>query len=522
MVSVKDSLALLAGVLLGSGIGLIAGRWLLGLPLQPLVISVLGIGGALLRPRNGRWMSALAMSIVSAATAVGLRSAITALYLLAVGDPAARAIQMIPETLPQTLSAEARLAPLLILSLALAVSQALLMDGLARLASPLWIGLEALRPSITFVREMKVLDLAVGAPLGALAALADARLGLGCALFMALVAARIPLSTASTMFIHGLLALHLSYVLDKVAMSSIEVGVQAGVIAATLAAALLLHASGGAEAYRGIVVSLAAVAGGLLLLLLSSAALIGPQWAVYVALIAVVASLLTLFAVVRVEGALLLPLFSPDPLVPSVAWLAWFRIAEWVGLDTRLVAVVANPVLLTLLALVTVWNLGSSDGRYTVFTAVTAVVFSAALILFRNLAKPEMAPLPDYYAWRLPWGSQPSVNVAIVVSASAVTVLLCMVVHYALPPFSRASYARSLLDPGGLLFVYGFSGSLWRLAKGGYRAGGLAFLVAAGVVATAKAFLGKWKYEERLKAAARGALSAYWPVYAVLLGLFWL
>jgi len=517
----RDLLAMLAGVLLGSGIGLIAGRWLLGSLLQPLVISVLSIGSALIKTSSKHWASALALSTVSAVTAAGLRSAITALYLLATGDPAARAVQMLPETLPQTLSVEVPLASLLVSTLALIVGQVLLIDGFARLTSPLWKGLEALRPSIALAREVKPLDLAVGAPLGALAALADARLGSGYALFMALVAARSPLSTVFTILVHGLLTLPLSRVLDGVTVASLEVGVQVGVLAATAVAALLLHATGGAEAYRGIVVSLAAVMSGLLLLLLSFAALVGPQWAVYVVLAATVTSFLSLLAAVRAEGALLAPIFSPNPLVPSAIWLTWSYIVEWVGLNPRLVASVVNPALSTLLALMAVWGLSLSDDGYAAVNAVAAVTFSTALILFRNYVKPEMALLPDYYAWRLPWGLRSSVDMVVVAATSVAVALLCVIIYYALSPSSRASYTRFFLDPSGLFFVYSFGSSLWRLAEGGYGAGGLAFLAAAGIVAAAKAlFLHRPDYGEKLRAAARGALSAYWPVYALLTGWY--
>jgi len=515
----RDLLALLAGALLGSGIGLFAGRPLLGSLLQPLIISVLSVGSALLKPRSKYWASALALSTVSAVTAASLRSAVTALYLLATGDPAASLLHMLPETLPQELSAQAPLAPLLLASLALTVGQALLMDGFARLASPLWKGLEAVRPSVAPALEVGLLDLAVGAPLGALAAFADARLGLGYSLFAALLTAHSALATASTIIAHLPLLL-LARSLGEVVVS-LEVGVQIGVLTATAVAAFLLHAAGGAEAYRGVFVSLAAVMSGVLLLLMSFAALAGPQWAVYVTWVAVVTSFLSLLAVVRSEGGLLTPLLSPNPLVPSAVWLAWFYTVEWFGLNPRLAAIIVNPVLSSILALMAVWGSSLSDDGRAMVVSVVALVLPAALTLARNSARPEAAALPDYYAWRLPWGVRPNVDAAFVASTAAVVALLCVLVYYVLPPSSPASYARFLVDPSGLFFVYSFGRSLWGTAGEGYGAGGLALAAAAGVAVAARVvFIRKPDQGERLKAVARGALGAYWPIRA-LLALQW-
>jgi hypothetical protein len=153
--------------------------------------------------------------------------------------------------------------------------------------------------------------------------------------------------------------------------------------------------------------------------------------------------------------------------------------------------------------------------------SVVALVLPAVLTLARNSARPEAAALPDYYAWRLPWGVRPNVDAVFVASTAAVVALLCVLVYYVLPPSSPASYARFLVDPSGLFFVYSFGRSLWGTAGEGYGAGGLALAAAAGVAVAARVvFIRKPDQGERLKAVARGALGAYWPIRA-LLALQW-
>lgn len=514
----EEALAVLAGALLGSGIGLIASSWFLGTLLQPLITAVLGLCTALLKPGSRYWASALALSIASALTAAGLRVAITALYLLATGNEAARVLLILPETLPQTLNVERGLAVLLGLSLALTIGQALMVDGLSRALSPLWSGMEALSTSLTPALEVSLRDLAVGAPLGFLSAFADLQLDFKYAGFAALVAVCSPVSTVSTIAAHGFLAALLPRLLEETVRSSIEVGVQVGVLAATAVAALSLYIAGGAVAYSKAVVSALGVMGGFLILVLSFAALVGLQWAVYTALAALTVSLISVLVAIRAEGGFLLPFLLPNPLAPSFVWLAWSYIVGWLNLNPDVAMLAVNPALSTLLAVLSIWGFRLSGNGYTTIVLLLAVAVPAVLLLLRNSVKPELAFISDYYAWRLPGGGKlPNVDVAVVAATAVAVATLCFLVYYVSSPSSGARYARFLLDPNGLFFVYGFRSGFWGQQRGSYGVEGFLFPAVAGAVAIAGWLAQGFRTSRKLRMAARGALSTYWLAYALLL-----
>jgi len=517
----KEALAVLAGTLLGSGIGLIASSWFLGTLLQPLIITTLGFCTAMLKPRSKYWASALALSIASALTAAGLRVAITALYLLATGNESARTLLILPETLPQTLTGGG-LAPLLGLSLALTIGQALLMDGISRVLSPLWNGVEAQSTTLAPALEVGLKDLAIGAPLGVVSALVDVQLDLKYIGFTALVAALSPISSASTLAVHGFLTIIFSRFLKETTMNSIEIGVQVGVLAATSVAALLLYAAGGATVYSKAAVSIAVVMSGFLILVLSFAALVGPQWAVYLALVALVFSFISILIIIRSEGSFLLPLLLPNPLTPSFFWLAWSHVVSWLNLNPDVAAIAVNPTLLMLLAAMAVWGFRLSGNGYTTAVFLLGLAAPIALLLMRNSVKPELAFISDYYAWKLPVGGKlPSINFAITALTAVIVSALTFFVYYISSPSSSIRYTRFLFDPNGLFFAYGFASNFWGQVSRGYEIEKVLFFTIVEAVAIAKLIVQNYRMMDRLKVGGvtKGALSIYWLVHALSLAL---
>jgi len=517
----KEALAVLAGILLGSGIGLVASSWLLGTLLQPLIITTLGFCTAMLKPRSKYWASALALSIASALTAAGLRVAITALYLLATGNESARTLLILPETPPQTLT-ERGLAPLLGLSFALTIGQALLIDGISRLLSPLWNGVEALGTTLAPALEVGLKDLAIGAPLGAVSALVDVQLDLKYVGFTALLAALSPIASISSLAVHAFLTITLSRFLEETAMNSIGIGVQVGVLAATSIAALLLYAAGGAPLYSKAAVSIAAVMSGFLILILSFAALVGPQWAVYLAFVALVFSFISILVVVRSEGGFLLPILLPNPLTPSFFWLAWSHVISWLNLNPDIAAIAVNPTLLSLLAAMAIWGFKLSGNGYTTAVFLLSLAAPIALLLVRNSVKPELAFISDYYAWKLLGrGKLPSVDFAVFAFTAVIVAALTISVYYVSSPSSSVRYARFLFDPNGLFFAYGFTSNLWGQLSGGYGVEKVLFFTIIGAVTIAKLIVQNFRMLERLKLRdiTRGALSVYWLAYALSLAL---
>jgi hypothetical protein len=515
----KEALAVLAGILLGSGIGLVVSGWLLGTLLQPLIITTLGFCTVLLKPRSKYWASALALSIASALTAAGLRVAITALYLLATGNESARALLILPEIPPQTLTG-GELAPLLGLSLALTIGQALLMDGISRVLSPLWSGVEALSTTLAPALEVRPKDLALGAPLGVVSALVDVQLDLKCVGFIALVAVLTPISSASTLAFHGFLTIIFSRLLEEITMNSIGIGIQVGVLTATSVAALLLYLAGGATVYSKAAVSIAAVVSGFLILVLSFAALVGPQWAVYLALVALVFSFISILIAIRSEGGFLLPLFLPNSLAPSSFWLVWSHVVSQLNLNPDVVAIAVNPTLLMLLAAMTIWGFRLSGDSYTSMVLMLSLAAPIALLLLRNSVKPELAFISDYYAWKLPGGGKlPSVDFAVTALTAAIVAVLTIFVYYMSSPSSRVRYTHFLFDPNGLFFAYGFASNIWGQLNGGYER--VLFFTIVGAVAIAKLIVQNFRVLERLKLrdVTRGALSIYWLAYALSLAL---
>lgn len=512
----REALVVLACTLIGSGIGLAAATWLLEAPLQPLLAALLGLCAALLKPPGRYWASALALSAASALSFAGLRVAVTALYLQATGAEAAKALLLLPGRFPQTLSPSADLAPLLAFSLMLTLGQFLLSDGFVRLLSPLWKGVEALRTSLAPALEVRPRDLILGVPFGLLLALLDAQWGLRFIGLVLLAAAQSPLATSTTILVHSLLVMLIAPSVGETLLGSVEVGVQLGVVVATAIAALLMHATGGVSVYRGAAVSAASVLGGLLLQLLAFTALVGPQWAVYVAAVSAAVSASAVFLVLRAEGGFVAPFILPDPLLPSLSALVWFHAAKLLNMDPVLLAVVVNPVLATYAALAAVWGFKLSDGGgHAPIVLLLAASAPVALLLLRGNVKPDTAFTSSYYPWRLPSVlAIPRVEAVVAIAAAAAAVLLGLAVYYLAPPSSWIGYARVVLDLNGLVFAYSFGRSIWSM--GGSSLLKLLVPLALGVAALAKALAMKLRLQAQLQGVSRGAFTIYGLAYMML------
>ncbi|MCS7105207.1 MAG: hypothetical protein NZ954_06560 [Thermofilaceae archaeon] len=464
----KEALAIIAGVLLGSGLGLLLSEQLSGILLQPFISSFLAVSILVIKVPKRYWTSALALSLASAITGVSLRIAVSTLLLYSTNNEAALLIQNLIGSFPMNVFDRGFLI-LVGLSITVTFGQLLLLDGLNRFFSPLWRGMEALPTSFHYSLEVKPRDTLLGAPVGLAAAVLDTialEMKFSSFPFWCYVALlSITTSSLSTVFtaVFNTMILLVVKGLFPEFFITVQIGVQLGIAVTTAVAAILLHSKRGASRYHISVVSIGALAGGLLILILSYSALAGPQWSAYLAFLTIVMSFFALIIAFRSEGGFLLPITSfttqekvPSPVTPVFLWLLWSWLSGFFDVKIKpLGGVLLNPSLLLLLAVQVLWGYRLSGNGFSTFILLLAIGAPAVLFILRGI-KPEFAHLSRYYALRLGLEHfESNVDVAGVLAVAAVTAVVCFGIYYILPATSRLRYFKMFTDPTGLMVAFG-------------------------------------------------------------------
>lgn len=463
----KEALIFIAGVLLGSGLGLLLSEHLSGILLQPFISSFLAVSILVTKVSNRYWASALALSLASAITGVSLRIAVSTLLLSNTNSEAALLIKNLIGSSPENVFDRGFLI-LVGLSITVTFGQLLLLDSLNRFFSPLWRGMEALPTSLRYPLEVKPRDMLLGAPVGLAAAVLDTvalKMGFSSFPFWCYIALLSFTSSLSTVFtaVFNTMILLIVKGLYQEFLTTLQIGVQLGIVVTTAVAAFLLHGKRGASKYHISVVSIGALAGGLLILVLSYSALAGPQWSAYLTFLTIVMSFSVLIIAFRSEGGFLLPITpftargkAPSPITPVFLWLLWSWLSGFFDVKIRQLGdVLLNPSLLLLLAVQVLWSYRLSGNGYGALTLLLATGTPAVLLILRGI-KPEFAQLTRYSALSLELEHfESNVNATGVLVVAAVTAAICFGIYYILPATSRLRYAKMFFDPTGLMIASG-------------------------------------------------------------------
>lgn len=446
-------LTVAGGLLLGSGLGVAVGDRAIGTPLQALLLSLLAVGTALLGA--GKWAPALALSAAAASTMVGLRLAITLLQ-----DP--RLYSVLPLPLQEAAQTGVLTGTLLAISLSLTLGQLLMTEGFARLLSPLWYGLENLTTTLPPAMEARKRATALGAPLGVLAAAVDWHLRGSYWAFIVIASSLAPTSASLTFAAHSLLFPYAAKALGSA--EDVALGVQTGTLLATLLAVALLYGRGGARLYRKVAVSAGTALSGLLLTILSYVVIGIPELAVYLAFTSSLLSLLSLLVAARTEGGLILPIYTPNPILPSILLLLWRLLPGQLSLPTNFLALLVSPHLHLLLAVMVLWSYRVNAESVGALVLVLSLLASTLLVVVEGLVKPGQVTARELSPWALPaLGAVQLPNPSVLLAVAAATAVAVFFAYYVADPRGRvATIPRFLLDPTGLMLAYGVSASLTR------------------------------------------------------------
>lgn len=529
----REVLVLVASIMLGAGLGLLLSDYTLqssadvqaAVIIQPVVASILGIFALLAKPRSRYWMPALAVTFASAWTAAGVRVAATALDFARESTWMRMQLPFTSE-FPRSTLDQSMLA-LLAVSLAILLGQMLLMDGFARQLSPLWVGVESLSTTVEPPARIMHGSSILGAPIGVTLAWFEVRspiLGGFPWIFTSMYALLLPASVAFTSSVHLLLQYSASSFVSEgleSSLLSVRVGVQAGLLASLIVAAVLLHGRGGAALYPTRVANIVVSATGLLLILLSYV-VVGLLYATYLLVSTVAMLIVTLLVAIRLEGGAFALLYPVNPWVPELLQLTWASLTALCGELFRvqdaesLMRLLANPYSLLLLAAMTLWEVRLLDdvrGAALVPAAITAPLL---LLLARAALFEEYAQPPRLTSWALPTvgGLSAAVQYNIVVIVAGLTAVASLIVHYGVSPTSRWRYAKLLLDPNGLMFAYSVSPVL---ARGSMT---VLLLLVFVVVSAFRVLLAARPSWQKVKGLAQSALLAYGiTILLLLLGL---
>jgi len=511
---VREAVAITASLMLGAGLGLLLGDYALsmgsGVPVvvQPLAIALawpLALTGG---SHRRHWGVALAVALASSMTALGIRVAATALELARASSGA----ELLPFPYPRSMTDRSALL-LVGLSLAVTSGYALLLDSLTRFLSPLWVGLESLRPSVEAPQSAKIRTLLIGAPLGVTSAWIEVGVGaLGHFpyAFTLLYMCTLPVATSLTASLHLLLHRALSSLASSDFLLSVRVGVQAGLVVSTLASALLLYVRGGASLYPGMVPALLVGMAGLLSAV-TGYIVLRPQYAVYLLALTTANLVLAMLVAIRLEGGALLPLYPTQPPVPELLQLAWILTTSfgrgWIGVEgaEQLLRLLASPYLLLPLAAVSLWECRAvPEARGS---AILLVTLSAPplLIVARAAVMEGYAAPSRLVQWSLP---EVDANLARidpwVASIAAILSFATTFIYYAPPP--RLGFIRLLLDLNGLMFAYGLGGVI--LGSGSLTADLFPILLA--LFSALRALTSRSQFYHRVvKGAVHGAVLSY-------------